>query len=78
MREVARPIPGQSRFCALVALKGVLPCEGWGVTDSQLDLPSLAPLSVAECGGLQLGVAYWATSVTLLQVVDNWPHKLCL
>ena len=51
--------------------QGVLPCEGWGVTASQLDLPSLTPLSVAGCGRLQLGAAHWATSVTLLQVVDN-------
>ena len=36
--------------------------EGGGAT-SQLDLPSLTPLSVAGCGRLQLGVPYWATSV---------------
>ena len=30
---------------------------------SQLDLPSLTPLSVAGCGRLQLGVPYWATTV---------------
>ena len=30
---------------------------------SQLDLPSLTPLSVADCGRLQLGVPHWATSV---------------
>ena len=30
---------------------------------SQLDLPSLTPLSVAGCGRLQLGVHYLATSV---------------
>ena len=29
--------------------------ESGGAT-SQLDLPSLMPLSVADCGGLQLGV----------------------
>ena len=56
--------------------QGVLPCEGWGVTASQLDLPSLTPLSVAGCGRLQLEAAHWATWVTLLQVVDNWPHKI--
>ena len=32
----------------------VLPCKGWGVTASQLDLSSLTPLSVAGCGRLQL------------------------
>ena len=31
--------------------------------------------SVAGCGRLQLEVAHWATSVALLQLVDNWPHK---
>ena len=42
---------------------------------SQLDLPSLMPLSVAGCGRLQLEAAHWATWVTLLQVVYNRPHK---
>ena len=44
---------------------------------SQLDLPSLMPLSVAGCGRLQLGVPNCTTSV-LLQVVDidNLPHIL--
>ena len=51
--------------------QGVLPCEGRGVTASQLYLPSLTPLSVAGCGRLQLEAAHWATWVTLLQVVDN-------
>ena len=41
------------------------------VPTSQLDLPSLTLLSVAGCGRLQLGVPHWATSVALLQVVDN-------
>ena len=36
--------------------------EGVGAT-SELDLPSLTPLSVAGCGRLQLGVPHWATSV---------------
>ena len=35
------------------ALRGVLPM-GVGGTTSQLDLPSLTPLSVAGCGRLQL------------------------
>ena len=34
-----------------------------GVATSQLDLPSLSPLSVAGRGRLQLGVPHWATSV---------------
>ena len=42
-----------------------------GVTASPLDLPSLTPLYVAGCGRLHLGVAHWATSLPLLQVVDN-------
>ena len=36
--------------------------EGGGAI-SQLDLPSLTPLSVAGCGRLELGVPSWATSV---------------
>ena len=34
-----------------------------GGATSQLDLPSLTPLSVAGRGRLQLGVPHWATSV---------------
>ena len=41
--------------------------EGEGAT-SQLDLPFLTPLSVADCGRLQLGVPQWATCDRLLQV----------
>ena len=36
--------------------------EGGGAT-SQLDLPSLSPLSVPGCGRLQLGVPHWTTPV---------------
>ena len=36
-----------------------------GGASSQLDLPSLPPLSVVDCGRLQLG------GPRLLQVVDN-------
>ena len=42
--------------------QGVLPMRAGDAT-SQLDLPSLNPLSVAGCGLLQLGVPHWATSV---------------
>ena len=42
--------------------QGVLPMRVGGAT-SQLDLPSLTPLSVADCGGLQPGVPQWAASV---------------
>ena len=55
--------------------QGVLPMRVGGAT-SQLNLPSLTPLSVAGCGRLQLGIPHWATSVDLLQVVDNLPHIL--
>ena len=34
-----------------------------GGATSQLDLPSMTPLSVAGCSRLQLGVSYWAASV---------------
>ena len=34
-----------------------------GGATSQLDLPSLTPMSVAGCGRLQLGDPHWATSV---------------
>ena len=43
------------------ALRGYSPLR-WGAT-SQLDLPSLTPLSVAGCGRLQLRVPHWPTSV---------------
>ena len=42
--------------------QGVLPMRVGGAT-SQLDLPSLTPLSVAGCGRLQLRVPHWDTSV---------------
>ena len=41
---------------------GTALCRVWGAT-SQLDLPSLTPLSVAGCGSLQPGAPHWATSV---------------
>ena len=34
-----------------------------GGAPSQLDLSSLTPLSVDDCGRLQLGAPHWATSV---------------
>ena len=58
-------------LCASSGAQGVLPCKGWGATASQLDLPSLTPLSVAGYDRLQLEAAHWAPWVTLLQVVDN-------
>ena len=56
---------------AIRGAQGALPCVGWGVTASQLDLPSQTPLSVADCGRLQLEAPHRATSVALLQVVHN-------
>ena len=42
-----------------------------GVTATQFYLSSLTQLSVAGYGRLQLGVAHWATSEALLEVVDH-------
>ena len=53
-----------------VELSGHFPVKGGGNGQS-FDLPSQTPLSVAGRGRLQLGAAHWATSVTLLQAVDN-------
>ena len=65
---------GMNRFvlCKWRSLGGTLSTVG--ETASQLDLSSLTPLSIS-CGRLQLGVAHWATSVALLQVVHNTPDK---
>ena len=48
---VARSVPAEIALIYTMheALKGVLPMRVGGVT-SQLDLPSLTPLSVAGCG----------------------------
>ena len=70
MLTVGRTTPGTGctdLYCARGA-QGVLPMR-MGLTASQLDVPSLTPLSVAGCGRLQLGVTHWATSVALLKVV---------
>ena len=64
------PAETASIYTVREALRGYCHVSG-GVAVSQSDLPSLTPLSVAGCGQLQLGVAHWATSVSLLQVVDN-------
>ena len=45
-----------------VELSGTALCRVLGATN-QLDLPSMTPLSVADCGRLQLGAPHWATSV---------------
>ena len=48
------------------AAQGVLPCEGWEVTASQLDQPSLTQLTVAGSSRSQLGVAYWSIGLRVL------------
>ena len=55
--------------------QGVLPIRVGGKT-TQLDLPSLTPLSVAGCSWLQLGVPHWAASVHYCKqlVIDS---KIC-
>ena len=61
--NVARSIPAVAELHTMhEALREYCPCE-WGGATSQLDLPSLTPLSVAGCARLQLGVPHWATSV---------------
>ena len=55
---------------AIRGAHGLLPMRVGGAT-SQLDLPSLTPLSVAGCGRLQLEVHHWATSVYYCKVVDD-------
>ena len=49
--------------------------EGEGAM-SQLDLPSLTPLSAAGCGRLQLGVPHWATSVDYCKQLIIVPHSV--
>ena len=61
---------------AIRGAQGVLPCVEWGVTTSQLDLPSLTPLSLAAYGRLQLGAPHGAITVALLKIVDKLPHIL--
>ena len=83
--QVTRSIPRQSRgrtelhvLCASGAHEA-LPCESWEITASYLpspvDLQSLTPLSVVGCCRLKLQAVHWTTSVTLLQIVYNSPHK---
>ena len=51
---------------------------GWRdriTTTQALDLSFLMPLSVVSCCRLQLGFGHWATSVTLLLLIDISPHK---
>ena len=60
------------RACAYASgAQGALPCKGWGVTTSQLDLPSLDVIIRSWLWSTATGSCPWATSVALLQVVDN-------
>ena len=59
------------RFILCSGRSGGTTTENGGCDQSELDLQSVTPLSVAGCGRLPLGVANWATSLALLPVVDN-------
>ena len=67
--------PARIAVCNTWSSGGTALCRVGGAT-TQLDLPSLTPLSIACCGWLRLGAPRWATSVKLLQVVDNWTYIL--
>ena len=54
--------PARIAVCNTWSSGGTALCRVGGAT-SQLDLPSLTPLSVAGCGWLQLGAPHWATSI---------------
>ena len=54
---------------------GTALCRVEGAT-SQLDLPSLTPLSVAGSGWLQLGAPHWATSVITASSWKLNPHSV--
>ena len=71
--KVARSNPGYMWLTDLYyarGAQGALPMRVGGAT-SQLDLPSLTPWFVADCGRLQLGVPHLGYFIILLQVVDN-------
>ena len=54
--------PARIAVCNTWSSGGTALCRVGGAT-SQLDLPSLTPLSVAGYGWLQLMAPHWATSV---------------
>ena len=58
--------------CTVQSSGGTALCRVGGAT-SQLDLPSLTPLSVAGCGRLQLGTLHWATSVNYCKQLITEP-----
>ena len=60
--------PRLHRFILCTSRSGGTAHEGGGAI-SQLDLPSLTPLSVSGCGRLQLGVPHWATLVDYFKLL---------
>ena len=66
-------VRGSLSAASLVICSRIALCNAWssggtalcrvGGATSQLDLPSLTPLSVVGCGRLQRGAPQWATSV---------------
>ena len=63
MLKVARQIPAEAVLIILCTRHSGDTTHYGGGETSQLDLPSLTPLSIADGGRLQLGVPHWATSV---------------
>ena len=69
--------PASIAVCNTWSSGGTALCRVGGATSQFCGWShQLRPLSVAGCGWLQLGAPHLATSVKLLQVVDNWTHIL--
>ena len=62
LQDRAPAVAELHRFILCRRRSGVLPMRVGGAA-SELDLPSLTPLSVAGCGRLQLGVPNWVILV---------------
>ena len=52
-----------SRLTCASDAQGVLPCKRWWVTASQLNVPSLTPLSAVDCGRQELEATHRVSSV---------------
>ena len=63
MRKVVGSIPGRGCTNLYYASDALGVVAWWEVIASQLDLPSLMPLSANVCCQLQLIVVYWINSV---------------
>ena len=76
MRKIGGSIPAEDApICTVqMALRGYSIIKGGGNGQSIVSTVSDAIVRTA-CGWRPLWVSHWATSVALLQVVDNWPHK---